>query len=343
MGLHRDGERLGLSPFQSEIRRRLWWHLLTRDCRAGEDYGLQSTSSILLACDVSLPTNVEDIDLYPEIQRLPAPRKTWTSMTFSLANIDYAKAMQRLADIAASSSFSSPPSEDQRVQIISELRARTEKWLLYCNPVIPLHRMMLLYSRFLLRKLDFITRLQWTLLQRQGRLVDFVMEQNLVEALEILEIRFGSEGDLLLKQFAWAGKAYRQYNVTMYVLWHLCIKPEGPSIDRAWEAMEKLFSHELWDQYAMGFGSKSAVLASLKARAESVREKSPKLTQRGNARHGDRNLDPASGEGTSEGEYLLGDTGGGGLGLDIGIDDGWPNWSTLIEGFQLDAANLMWQ
>ena len=337
MGLHRDGERLGLSPFQSEIRRRLWWHLLSRDGRAGEDYGLQNINSLLLVSDVSLPTNVDDADLFPEMQGLPAAKEGLTAMTFSLINIDLAKSMQMLADVATSSSPSSPPSEDVRAQVIGKTELRIEKWLSHCNPVIPHHRMTLLCSRFLLRKLDFVTRLQWSLLRRADPHTDFATEKNLTEALEILKPGLYSE-DGLLKQFAWVRKAYPQYHVTMYVLWHLCVKPEGPSVEKAWETVERLFSSELWDESTVGFGSKSAVLVALRAKAVSVRDRIRK------ARSSERGSGLGFG-GSAAGEdfsaYRFGD--GEGDGLDVGETDEWSDWAALVQGLEFDGPDVYWQ
>jgi len=344
LGLHRDGERLGLSPFHSEIRRRLWWHLLSRDSRAGEDYGLENTNSLLRTTEVNLPTNIDDTDLYPGVQQLPAPKVGWTAMTFSLINIDLAKSMQKVASAAASSSASVPPNENVRAQIIEETKLRIEERLSKCNPVIPQQRLAILCSRFLIRKLNFITRIQWILLQRTDPNADFATEENLIEALEILEPRLGSE-DGLLEQFAWARKAYPQYHVAMYVLWHLCHKPEGPSIDRAWRAIKTLFSEELLDESAMGFGSKSAVLTALKTKALSMREKIRRPNPEETPETGGRSL-ALAGEGLSEGEglsaYMLGDTGGGQLGLDSGADE-WANWEALVQGFQFDSPDILWQ
>ena len=329
LGLHRDGERLGLSPFQSEIRRRLWWHLLSRDGRAGEDYGLQNINS--------LPTNVDDADLHPEMQWLPAAKEGWTAMTFSLINIDLAKSMQTLADVAASSSPSSPPSEDVRAQVITKTELRVEKWLAHCNPVIPHHRMTLLCSRFLLRKLDFVTRLQWSLLRRADPHADFATETNLTEALEILKPRLYCE-DGLLRQFAWVRKAYPQYHVTMYVLWHLCVKPEGPSVERAWETVESLFSSELWDGSTVGFGSKSAVLVALRAKAASVRDgvRAATSCERGS---GLGFGDSAEGEDFSARHLRDGD----GDELDLGDADEWSDWAALVQGFDFDGPDVYWQ
>ncbi|KAG5660910.1 hypothetical protein KAF25_002553, partial [Fusarium avenaceum] len=40
MGLHRDGETLGLPPFETEIRRRLWWQIYMLDARSAVQSGL---------------------------------------------------------------------------------------------------------------------------------------------------------------------------------------------------------------------------------------------------------------------------------------------------------------
>lgn len=297
-------------------------------------------------CDVSLPLNIDDADLYPKMDKLPSAKKGWTAMTFSLINIDLVKSMQKLAAIAASSSS---PTEDVRAQIIQETRVRIEERLEHCNSVVPQHRMTRLCSRFLLRKLDFITRQQWLLLQVPKSPQDFATEENLIEALEIVEPRLVSE-DGLLKQFAWARKAYPQYHITTYILWHLCVKPEGPNVDRAWEAINALFSPEQWDDFTSGFGSKSAVLKALRAKAISVRDKTQSLNQGANSRNNndsDLGLETGgnqSGPGTIP-TFLHGDMGSGGL--DFGVDsDQWPNWAALMQDFQPDDQSLpsfFWQ
>lgn len=345
LGLHRDGELLGLPPFQCEIRRRLWWNLLARDGRAGEDYGLQDTSSLLLASDVRPPTNLDDMDLYPEMPQLPPARESWTAMTFSIIYIDLAKTIQKLSSIATAASFSSPPREEVRMQIMRDTSARIEKWLPYCNSVIPLHRLTLHCSRFLFRKLDFITRLQWSLLQRPGPHADFVTDENLIEALDILEPRLCGD-DEMLKPFTWARKAYPQYHVTMYILLHLCVKPEGPSIERAWAAVETLFSRELWDESTIGFGSKWRVLTALKAKAMTIRDKSRKQRRGRGAEITHPISDPAPREVTAESEgrfaHLRQDPGNDWPDSYIGTDE-WPNWATLVQGFQLDTPDVFWR
>jgi hypothetical protein len=39
LGIHRDGSHFNLSPFEAEMRRRLWWQICVLDARSSEDHG----------------------------------------------------------------------------------------------------------------------------------------------------------------------------------------------------------------------------------------------------------------------------------------------------------------
>lgn len=43
LGIHRDGSHFGLTPFNIEERRRLWWQVCILDARASEDHGCDPT------------------------------------------------------------------------------------------------------------------------------------------------------------------------------------------------------------------------------------------------------------------------------------------------------------
>ncbi|KAF4444278.1 hypothetical protein F53441_11186 [Fusarium austroafricanum] len=264
LGLHRDGAKLGLSCFDSELRRRLWWHLITRDSRAGEDYGLDDPSLLISTSDVKLPVNIDDTDIYPEAKELPPEKAGWTGMTFSLVNINLAQAMEKLKTVSTGPN----PSEKERKQIIQELRTRIHNRLEKCNPVTPHQRLTVHCSEFLLQKLDFFTRQQWLLL-RHGHSSDMIeTEETLLIALNILEARVFGE-DPFLAQFSWAKKAHPQYHVTLYILWYLCFQPESPHAERAWRAIDRIYAQEM---SAGGGGVKPIVITALKAKAEGLRK-----------------------------------------------------------------------
>lgn len=346
LGLHRDGKRLGLPPFQAEIRRRLWWHLLSRDSRAAEDYGLENTNSSLLTSDVDLPANINDCDITPEMEEVPRPRKGWTQMTFSLVNIGLGKAMQEITVLATSSSPSSPPSEEARKRVIQETTAAAEEQLSNCNPIIPQQRLTLFCTRFLIRKTDFVTRVQWILLQKRAGLdPDFASEENLLEALDILEPRMFLD-DEMLKQFSWTMKAYPQYHILMYVLLHLCLQPEGPSVDRAWRAVDRFFVDEVQNGITIDSGSKLSVLSALKTKALTMRNQVHRKPPDSSTRQDEYMRDSAPEQGTSAGTGsslpLVDDPTWAGLGIDNNMGE-WPDWADIVHGFQLDNSGATWQ
>ena len=280
-----------------------------------------------LTSDVRLPLNVDDVDLDPEMEELPTARTGWTYMTFSLINIELVKAMQKAAADARSCLPSSLLNDRIRMQTISETRARIGEHLKHCNPVIPQHRMTLYCSHFLLRKLNFTTRQQWLLLQHPHSHQDFTTEDSLIEALELLEYRLAGEDDLL-RQFSWARKAYPQYHVTMYILWHLCVKPEGPNTSRAWKAIDTLSKDEQGEELFSGFGPKSAVLAALRTKAILVRGKSGNSNSEMISEFDDNGMGLEREENQPGTAIVPPDPLGDGF--DVGNED-WSQWANLFQ------------
>jgi hypothetical protein len=43
LGIHRDGSHFNLPPFETEMRRRLWWQICLLDARSSEDHGCDPT------------------------------------------------------------------------------------------------------------------------------------------------------------------------------------------------------------------------------------------------------------------------------------------------------------
>ncbi|KAI1437371.1 fungal-specific transcription factor domain-containing protein [Xylaria sp. CBS 124048] len=82
MGYHRDGEQFNLPPFETEMRRRIWWHILTQDSKYATAAGL--SQSWVPSGDVKLPSNLDDADLCPESAEAPTAREGATEMAFVL-------------------------------------------------------------------------------------------------------------------------------------------------------------------------------------------------------------------------------------------------------------------
>lgn len=334
IGLHRDGRKLGLSPFESELRRRLWWYFLTRDGRAAEDYGLHNTSCLASGADV--PLNLEDGDLFPEMAELPPSRAGWTRMTMGLASIQIGQAYAELLQLAWSSS--EEPRCDIRDRIVQGLRCRVDDMLKGCNPVIPSHRMSLLTARFLLRKLDFVTRQQWQAFKHPNEQELLAMEGSLLEALSILEEEEHIRADDLLRPFRWSMRSYPQFHLTLFILWHVCVRPAGPSARRAFEAVESYVEEMERARKDLLRGSKWTILRALKAKAATM------IPPEQGVGVGVGAGTPAGADQVGNGEALGSATTGefaemsdAGTFGDIHCV---PGWSTLLQDFLQDETNF---
>ncbi|KAJ5707735.1 hypothetical protein N7488_007536 [Penicillium malachiteum] len=88
IGLHRDGAQFGLSPFETEQRRRLWWQLALLDKRIAEMTGPAITALSSSRADCRHPLNVNDTDLYKHTKEPPIPSSGVTEMLFCLTRIE---------------------------------------------------------------------------------------------------------------------------------------------------------------------------------------------------------------------------------------------------------------
>lgn len=88
LGIHRDGEALQLSPFDTEMRRRLWWQLVVLDFKSATATGIRET---LLPSDwdTKMPSNVNDADMSPQsptiVSRDGPTEMVWCLIIYTLA------------------------------------------------------------------------------------------------------------------------------------------------------------------------------------------------------------------------------------------------------------------
>lgn len=83
MGLQRDGGMLGLSPMKAEERRRVWWQMQHLEILISSTCGCFSMT-VTANWDTKLPSNLEDDDIHPELERLPLDRPGLTEISHCL-------------------------------------------------------------------------------------------------------------------------------------------------------------------------------------------------------------------------------------------------------------------
>ncbi|KAI5864931.1 fungal-specific transcription factor domain-containing protein [Durotheca rogersii] len=85
LSLHREAANTRLSPYEAELRRRLWWQIIVLDIRASEDRG---TTTVIArdSYDTRIPLNINDTDFGPDTPRdmILVERQGHTDVTFNL-------------------------------------------------------------------------------------------------------------------------------------------------------------------------------------------------------------------------------------------------------------------
>jgi hypothetical protein len=325
IGLHRDGSKLGLPPFESEIRRRVWWHFLERDARGAEDYGLQNPSGSSVV-GVEQPRNLHDSDLFPGMKELPPSRPDWTRMTLPLCNNQVSRAWARLFQMSCSED--GIPGEDVRKQVVDDAMGKVEAILQRCNPVIPEQRMTIRISRLVLRKVDIVSRRQWQTLRQADNQQSLATESDVVEAVELLEHANMMWQDEDMVPFRWIAQAFPQYHMMLHILRHLCVCPRGPSAARAFAAVEVHLDNFKSCGNGPLSGLKWTVLTTLRDRALLLMQRVEK--QGGGVQEGQgNNL-----------QMGMESSGAGGLQDKVEGDFSMPDWNMILEEFPLEMEDF---
>ncbi|EEU36770.1 uncharacterized protein NECHADRAFT_19679, partial [Fusarium vanettenii 77-13-4] len=79
-GLHREDSFVGLSIYEVEMRRRLWWQIAILDAPSAEAY----SGEYNLSSDTNPPRNLDDAQIYPAMAEYPPEARRITEMTFTL-------------------------------------------------------------------------------------------------------------------------------------------------------------------------------------------------------------------------------------------------------------------
>jgi hypothetical protein len=147
IGIHRDGQKLNLPPFQVEMRRRLFYHLLPLDSSAAQISGI-GISIMPGTWDTKLPLNINDNEIWPGMTELPPEKNGAAEMIFCLSRFCVGKHLSRVggpADLESSSLFKDIAEAERSVsEAETELE---EKFIRYCDVLDPVHFLTLSLAR----------------------------------------------------------------------------------------------------------------------------------------------------------------------------------------------------
>jgi hypothetical protein len=275
-GLHRDGVILRLKPFDTEMRRRLWWYISTLDNRLSEILGLESTMN--LSEDTILPSNLDDGDISPDMIT-PASEHVGTSdMTFSLVKYEITRFQQENDPRLESRSDLPPLSSSDKVSSLEKLLE--EKYIRFCDPVVPVQLLTTVVMR------SSICRFKQMLLRRQSyasnlELSDSSLQQQIYKNILNLSTRVISYDSFIhrdpsLSGFFWHTDFYFSWGSPIFILKILASVQSVPDWDSdmlaAWAQIEEM--HRLHPEFLTPDSQRSEhrVVADLTLNAWNARE-----------------------------------------------------------------------
>lgn len=243
LGLHRDGSQFDLSPFSAEVRRRLWWQIVNLDIRLAEDHGSDVTI-LELASDTKFPLNLHDRDFHPDMPSTAIDAEGVTEMTFSLIRFQVSTLSRRL-------SYVPPPSRNkpqdpariiplqEKERLIQEFDHSIQmKYLRYCDVSNTMHWVISTMCRLVVCKMWLTIYQPFQRLDGGVGLPQEKRDRLYMTSLECLEYSHRIETEVRLVKWVWLFKSISHWHALAYVLNELCHRTQGPTVQRAWRAVD---------------------------------------------------------------------------------------------------------
>ncbi|KAK8064773.1 hypothetical protein PG994_007411 [Apiospora phragmitis] len=124
-GLLRDGEGRGYSPFEVEMRRRIFWQIVVLDVRAAEDRGTEAMIATNML-NMRLPLNLNDDDFGPDSPGPLVERTGGSDITFALATAQSSSIFLWLGQSQSQPLGSTPPQQTEDEMITHAQRLETK-------------------------------------------------------------------------------------------------------------------------------------------------------------------------------------------------------------------------
>ncbi|KAF7961174.1 hypothetical protein EAE96_000841 [Botrytis aclada] len=241
IGLHRDG---GNSPFDVEMRRRVWWTLIVLDTRASEDRGTETTITDG-SFDTKMPANINDEDISITSTTPPIERIGFTSMTFACITMTVSGIGLRM-NFVPTRPDTPVLTTEQKEQMIKGFTDKVEStYLAGADPNDPLFWWICRISRLLSLKLWLVT--QYPLQRRKSTHRVLPRGQSLRTAMAYLNLTEEVWQHDPSKGWFWFLQTYVPWHAIAVALAELCAEPTGPFADQAWEVIE--FHYNKWSEY----------------------------------------------------------------------------------------------
>ncbi|KAG9526122.1 hypothetical protein KCV07_g584, partial [Aureobasidium melanogenum] len=244
LGYHREKalRSSSVSVFQAELRRRLWWELTLLESFAAKQCGVMSMISFRSLWDTDRPLNINDSALHPEMKDVPQDVTGVTEMSFCSARFEVGELT--IAYTSADRALQGSRDVDAAIE---DLQKRLENRLLkYCDPSIPMHKLLRLFCR------GAITRIKLTVRRHQmfansGLSLD-QRDNTFLLCLQLAEAPNSFARDKAIQKYLWQANAFFPIDAFMFLLGEIAYRtdeqPLPVPLETVWAEIEKAYEHQ---------------------------------------------------------------------------------------------------
>ena len=255
-GLHREQALTNFSVFDAEMRRRVWWALMTLDTRAAELSG-SGISVFHNAHDTEIPRNLNDGDLAPNMKELPSDRTGPTEMIFVCLRHEVAKFFTTNLPRGVNDygTVTHPHLTDADIDSFEQILEH--KYLRFCDALYPLHYLTSIVGRACAGAMRLIIHHpcqdpdggksmseenRMSLYQQSVKLVKY---HHLIKSTPALSARYSWHSDgKLVHDGNWMmliQAAYFPWHAIIFVITTLCKREDRAQAAESWSLVQKTF------------------------------------------------------------------------------------------------------
>lgn len=231
LGLHRDGSHFPhLTPFEVEVRRRVWWAICSLDLRASEDQGTDITIA-RSSYDTRLPRNINDADIDVDTKETPPERPGISDSTVAIL-------MYKINDISRRMVTPGTALEEQDALLKDMSEIFDRGYSQYTTEPRDMVAWVGSTSlRLVVAKMTLLVYLPILFASPADRFSDETRNKLLVAAIEVAEYNHALNSEEGCRQWHWIYQTYTHWYAIVYLIIEIIRRPLSPVVERAWLAL----------------------------------------------------------------------------------------------------------
>ncbi|KEF61979.1 uncharacterized protein A1O9_03551 [Exophiala aquamarina CBS 119918] len=240
LGLQRDGSNFeSLTPYEIEMRRRVWWAVCNLDLKASEDQGtdlaIKHGSS-----DTKFPLNINDADLDTGTRQMPTEREGVTDMSFAYITAglcDVTK--QLLASKVSTDGFDL----GEQNRLVNEIYKKFEDgYLRYTSEAGNiLYWVSATIARLVMAKLRLMMFLPVLFSEPSEQFSDELRTKLMISSIEVIEYNHALNAEEGCRKWRWIFQIYSHWYAIIYLMIEISRRPWSSTSERGWVAL-----HSSW-------------------------------------------------------------------------------------------------